>query len=156
VELLDALGDLLNELLGEFFLERLCWLEADVVEQIASCHELGDNVVAGVVLEGLDDLEDVLAVLTSEFFHDFKFLEDLVVVSEGFVDLCFSNDFDGEFHSAVLVLSEGDSAERTGSESSDGNVLLNAAVEEALASKDLLVPLSKGLFGVEVDGSLLG
>ena len=75
----DALGDIRNDLLGLALPEGLLILAKGVAEEVAAGHELGDDVVGGLVLERLDERQQVRAGLACELLHDAQLLELLAV-----------------------------------------------------------------------------
>ena len=75
-----------------------------IVEQVASCHELRDNVVAVVVLESLDELEDVGTVGAGHLLHDIELFKGLVVGLEAFLNKVLFDHFDCNLDVRELVL----------------------------------------------------
>ena len=84
---------------------------ADKVEQVARWHKLRYNVVAVIIFEAFDELEDVGAILGGKFLHYFNLLEFLVVALECSVNFPFAYNLNGYFDTGILVLREDDETE---------------------------------------------
>ena len=80
----------------------------DKVEHVARWHELRHNVVAVIIFETFDELEDVGAIMGGKLLHYFNLLEFLVVVFECSVNFPFAYNLDCYFDTGILVLREDD------------------------------------------------
>ena len=94
-------------------------------------------------------------VVTGELLHDFNLLEHLIVPIEVTLYFGFFNGLDSKLLIRVAVLYESHLTERALSEETDGFICIDARVKEALALKNLSMPVLQSLIAVEVDGSLL-
>ena len=94
-------------------------------------------------------------VVTGELLHDFNLLEHLIVPIEVTLYFGFFNGLDRKLLIRVAVLYESYLTERALSEETDGFICIDARVKEALALKNLSMPVLQSLIAVEVDGSLL-
>ena len=93
VEGLDSLANLDDYSPGKVLVEWQSLLLADVVKEVTGGHKLGHDIVAVVVLERLDELEDVWAAMALDLCHNLELLELLVVGFEGSVNFPLANDF---------------------------------------------------------------
>ena len=151
VKSLYSFSDLSDNFFGVRFCEWLIRLLADVVEKVSSSHQFCHDIVCLVIFEGLNELKHVNAVLLCDFLHDIKFLKDLIISLEGSLNLCFVDNFDGDFDFRMFVLGEDDKAEGTLSELANGLVGVDASLKEALSSEDLVVPVVESLLSLKVD-----
>lgn len=95
VEFFESSGHLFDDVLGVLLSERLVWLLADILEEVSSLEKLSHDAVVVLVLEGLENHNQVVAVKLRESLAEFKFDEFLAVGFESLCDLCLVDNFDG-------------------------------------------------------------
>ena len=95
VEFFESSGHLFDDVLGVLLSERLVWLLADILEEVSSLEKLSHDAVVVLVLEGLENHNQVVAVKLRESLAEFKFDEFLAVGFESLCDLVLVDNFDG-------------------------------------------------------------
>ena len=95
VEFFESSGHLFDDVLGVLLSERLVWLLADILEEVSSLEKLSHDAVVVLVLEGLENHYQVVAVKLRESLAEFKFDEFLAVGFESLCDLVLVDNFDG-------------------------------------------------------------
>ena len=100
---LDALANLADYSPSYVLIERYGLLLANEIKEIASRHKLRNDIIAVVILERLDQLENVWAGVAIDFLHDLELLKLLVVGFECSINLPFANDFNRTFDIRVLM-----------------------------------------------------
>ena len=98
VKCAEASGDFLDDLLRMFLLKWLILLLADVVEKVASLHEIVNDVVVLIILECLNSVNQVVALVVLEEFAELDFSEVLAAVSVCLLDVSLADVLDRNLH----------------------------------------------------------
>ena len=141
VKCLYTFAELSNNALSMFLVKGLFFLLADVVEEVACRHEFCHDIVCDFVLEGLNKLNNVLAIHASHLLADLELLESLIVLVVCPLDFVLLDYLDGNLDLRVFMLGKHNKAERSLAEFAKGFILVNSCLPEALCGEDLLVPV---------------
>ena len=95
VEFFESSSHLLDHVLCVLLSERLVWLLADILEEVASFEKLSHDAVVLLILEGLEHHNQVVAVKLRESLAEFEFDEFLAVGFESLCNLLLADNFNG-------------------------------------------------------------
>jgi len=111
-----------NDIGGAALRERVALLRYDLLHEVPTAHELGDDVVVAAIFKEVEDTRDVRVLCLLEHLKLvlIELLVDLVLFQ-----LLLADDLDGAVHLRTLVLSNLDFAKRARTKLTTERVVLS-------------------------------